>query len=101
MTTIRLVGNTFTSNSTANVVPIANTYGANATSGATCMYISNPVGNNVVITIANTLGSFTFTMPANADPIILQKVSTDTISTALANGTSAGLTINPVAKVPA
>jgi hypothetical protein len=63
MESVRLTGNTLTINSTANVVPLANTYGANAASGATCLYVynSNTANGGVAnLMLSNLKGSFVF-----------------------------------------
>ena len=97
MESVRLTGNSFTINSTANVVPLANTYGANATSGATCLYIynSNTANGGVAkLMLSNSQGSFVFGIPPGAI-IVLNKVSTDTV-----NSAATGLIANPIQKTP-
>jgi hypothetical protein len=97
MESVRLTGNSFTINSTANVVPLANTYGANAASGATCLYVynSNTANGGVAnLMLSNTQGTFVFGIPPGAI-LILNKGSTDTV-----NSAATGLIANPIQKTP-
>jgi hypothetical protein len=79
MTVVHLTENSLFINSTANVIPLANTYGANATAGATCLYLFNSNTAVQTITLANTQGSFTFTIPPST-AIILNKNASDTLA---------------------
>jgi hypothetical protein len=93
MTVIRLTGNTLTLNSTASVIPLANTYLANGTSGATMCYIYNSNTTTVAnVWVSNTEGSFVFGLPPSTE-IILSKVSTDVVNTA-----AAGVYASPIAR---
>jgi hypothetical protein len=81
MTVVKITGNTQFINSAANVIPLANTYGGNATSGATSLYLYNSNTSALTITLANSQGSFIFAIPPSI-VLILNKVSTDTLACA-------------------
>ena len=93
MTVIKLTGNTLTLNSTPSVVPLSNSYAANSTQGASCVYIYNPQTTNTLLTIANSQGNNTFNLPPSTT-IILQKQPADTITA------SANCIGNPIQKTP-
>jgi hypothetical protein len=91
MTVIRLTGNTYTINSTANTVPLANAFGENAASGATSLYIYNANTTAAqTLQLSNTQGSWTFAIPPNS-VIILEKYAGDSV-----NSSSTFLTANPI-----
>ena len=98
MTIVKITGNTQFINAAANVIPLSNTYGAHATQGATSLYIYNSNTSVQVLTLANTLGSFTFTIPPSTE-IVLNKNSSDTLQCA-ANSSNGFLIANPIARTP-
>jgi hypothetical protein len=91
MAVVKITGNAVTLNSTATVVPLSNTYSANATQGASCVYIYNAQTGTVVLTIANSQGNNTFTVPPSMS-IVLIKQPSDALTA------SANLVANPIAK---
>jgi hypothetical protein len=93
MAVIKITGNTVTLNSTATAVPLSNSYSANATQGASCVYIYNPEATSTVLTIANSEGNNTFSIPPSAE-IVLIKQPSDALTA------SANLVANPIAKEP-
>lgn len=90
MSVIRLTGNVISLNSTSTVVPLANSYLANNTSGASQVYVYNGGVDVANLMLNNSEGSFVFAIPPSTE-ILLNKVSTDTINTA-----ASGVTVNPV-----
>ena len=96
MTVIRITGNSQFINSVANVISLANTYGANATSGATCLYL-DPNTSGQVLTLANSEGSFNFTIPPST-VLVLAKNNSDTL--ACAGGSNGFICATPIARVP-
>jgi len=77
---IKLAGNTFTANQTANVVPMPSGQG-NSTTGASALYIynSNVTTGVVTITVANSGGNIgSITLGPNQRVILLKNPS-DTI----------------------
>jgi hypothetical protein len=93
MAVVKITGNTVTLNSTPTVVPLSNTYLANATQGASCVYIYNPANTATTLTIANTQGNNSFSIPPTMD-IVLIKQPSDALTA------SANLVANPIAKQP-
>jgi hypothetical protein len=94
MAVIKITGNTITLNSTPTVVPLSNTYLANSTQGASCVYIFNAnTTTPVTLTIANSQGNNTFTVPPNVDVVLIKQPS-DALTA------SANLIANPIAKEP-
>jgi hypothetical protein len=93
MTVCKIVGNTTTINSTPSYVPVSNTFGTNATAGATCVWIYNIQTSNTVLTLANSTGNVTFTIPPNT-AIVLSKYAPDQLTA------SANLIANPIVRVP-
>jgi hypothetical protein len=98
MPVIRLTGNTQFINAAANVIALANTYGANATSGATMLYIYNSNNSPQTLILANSEGSFSFTIPSNT-VLEFDKLSTDTLQ-ASSNTSNGCIYATPVAKSP-
>jgi hypothetical protein len=98
MTVVRLTGNTLTLNSASTVVPLANNYNANSSQGASSVYIWNSNTTSAVLVLANSQGSFTFTVPGSS-VLILNKVPSDTIACS-SNSTNGYLICNPIQKCP-
>lgn len=94
MTVIKLTGNVVTLNSTATIVPLANLFSTSANNGATQVFVYNSGVTVANLMLNNSEGSFVFAIPPSVS-ILLNKVSTDTINTAVS-----GVTVNPVARSP-
>lgn len=77
---IKLVGNTFTANQTANVVPLQGNQG-NSTIGASTLYIynSNVTTGSVTITVANAGGNIGSIVIGPNQTVIVAKNPGDTI----------------------
>src|SRR6476659_5260520 len=77
---IKLTGNTFTANQTANVVPLPSGQG-NSTVGASTLYIynSNVTTGSVTITVANSGGNIGSIVVGPNQTVILAKQPGDTI----------------------
>ena len=99
MTVIRITGNSQFINSVANVISLANTYGANATSGATCLYLYNSNTSGQVLTLANSEGSFNFTISSEHCAPFLPK-TIPTLSPVLRAESNGFICATPIARVP-
>jgi hypothetical protein len=89
---IKITGNTMVINTSPNCIPLANTFLANATQGASCVWIFSYLGNST-ITLANSQGSFTFYLPG-ATELVLQKQPSDTLFATV------NCIANPIQKTP-
>jgi hypothetical protein len=94
LTVVRLTGNSQFINAAANVIALANTYGANATQGATSLYLYNSNTSSQTITLVNSQGSFTFAIPPST-VIILNKNASDTLQCA-SNTSNGFIYANPI-----
>jgi hypothetical protein len=83
-------------NAVANAIFLANSCGANV--GATSLLLWNSNTAVQTITLANSEGSFTFSLPPSA-VVILQKNASDTLQCS-SNAANGFIYANPISKGP-
>lgn len=96
---VRITGNTGFINGAANVIPLGANYRANATQGATQLYIYNSSnGSAQTVLLSNSLGTFSFAVPPLM-AVQINKVSSDTVQCS-SNSSNGILVVNPIARSP-